>query len=175
MRPSGHGNGGSCGATSCRSKAQARAQLGGPLHRAGPAGEAAGLLVARAQVGAGAGGQPAVELVEAAPGPHRRHRRGQRAAGRGGVVGVGGGDDVDPGPDGQLGQRVVAVRVERVAVVAQLDGDVVATEGGDQRVELPGGRRRAVALERGGHRALAAAGEHEPVVAVHRRPSAMSS
>ena len=69
-----------------------------------------------------------------------------RRAGRG-VVGVGGGDDVDAGPDGELGEGVVAVRVERVAVVAQLDGHVVAPEGGDQRVELPGGGRRAVALE----------------------------
>ena len=121
-------------------------------------------------MGARAGGQPAVELVEAAAGPHRGHGGGQRTAGRGGVVGVGGGDDVDAGADGELGERVVAVRVERVAVVAQLDGHVVASEGGHQRVELPGRRRGAVALEGRGHRALAAAGEHEPVVAVDLLP-----
>ena len=145
-------------------------QLGGPLHGPGPAREAARLLVTRPQVRARAGGQPPVELVEAAAGPHRGHGRGERAAGRGGVVGVGGGDDVDTGADGQLGQGIVAVRVERVAVVAQLDGHVVATEGGHQRVELPGRDGGAVPLERGGHGALATPGEHEPVVAVHLLP-----
>ena len=74
------------------------AELGGPLHHAGVAGEAAGLLGARAQVGGGRGRQPAVELVQAAPGPHRGQGGGQRTAGRGGVVDVVGGHHLDPGP-----------------------------------------------------------------------------
>ena len=83
---------------------------------------------------AAAAGQPAVDLVEAAPGPHRGQRGGQPAARRRGVVHVVGGDHVDARRAGQLGQGVVAGRVERVAVVPQLDGHVVAPEGVDQPV-----------------------------------------
>ena len=80
--PGGHGEGGSWGATRGRSKAQVAAELGRPLDHPGVAGEAAGLLGPRAQVGARPAGQPAVDLVEAAPGPHRGQGGGQPAAGR---------------------------------------------------------------------------------------------
>ena len=55
-------------------------------------------------------------------------------------------------------------------MVAQLHHHVVAPEGGDQRVELPRRGGRAVALEGLGDGALAAAGEHHPVVAVGLLP-----
>ena len=117
-------------------------------------------------MGAGAGREPAVEVVQAAPGPYGGHGRGQPPARGRGVVGVGGGHDVDAGLDGDLGQGVVAGRVERVPVIAQLHGHVGAAEGGDQRVELAGGGGRPVTLEGRRHGALAATGEDEPVVTV---------
>ena len=55
-----------------------------------------------------------------------------------------GGHEVDAGPQGELGQRVVAGGVERVAVVPQLDGDVGAAEQRDQPGELVGRRGRAL-------------------------------
>jgi hypothetical protein len=85
--------------------------LGRPLHRAGVAAEAAGHLRPRAQVGATGGRQPGVELVQAAPGPHRGQRGGEGPVGRGGVVGVAAGDAGDVVAGGQLGQGVVAGRV----------------------------------------------------------------
>ena len=71
------------------------ADLGGPLDDARVAGEAAGLLGARAQVGAGGGRQPRVELGEAAAGPHGGEGGGQPALRRRGVVDVVGGDALD--------------------------------------------------------------------------------
>ena len=71
-----------------------------------------------------AGSQP-VEVVEAAPGPHRGQRGGQAAPVGRGVVDVVGGHQVEPRPHRQGGEGVVAGRVERVAVVAQLDRHVV--------------------------------------------------
>ena len=113
--------------------------------------------------------QPAVELVEAAAGPHRRQRGGERATRLLRVVHVVGGDAVDAGAAGDLGERVVASRVERVAVIPQLDGHVVRAEHGDEIGERARSRRRTVAHERERHRALAATGEHEPVPVVHLR------
>ena len=65
---------------------------------------------------------------------------------------------------GQLGQRVVAVAVGGVAVVGQLDGDVVRAEQPLQAVELARGRVDALGEQGVRDRALAAAGEHEHVV-----------
>ena len=118
--------------------------LGGQLDDAGVAGEAAALLGARAEVGAGRRRQPRVELGQAAAGPHGGERRGQAALGRRGVVGVGRGDAADVVAGGELGEGVVAGRVERVAVVPQLDEHAVAPERLDQPVQLAPGRRRAV-------------------------------
>jgi hypothetical protein len=88
-------------------------------------------------------------------------------------VGVGGGHRIEAGLHRQGGQPVVAHRVERVAVVPQLDGQVVAAEGIDQLAEAPAGGDGALVLECGGHRALATAGEHEPVAPVgHGRAGA---
>ncbi len=145
------------------------AELAGALDHPGEAGEAAGLLGPGAQVGAGGGGQPAVDLVEAAPGPHRGQGGGQGALGGGGVVGVGGGHEVEVGAHGQGGEGVVAGGVEGVAVVPQLDGHVVAAEGVDQLAEAAARRARPGRFEGGGHRALATPGEHQPVALVGGR------
>ena len=121
--------------------------LGRPLHRAGVAGEAAGHLRPRAQVGATGGRQPGVQLVQAAPGPHRGQRGGEGPVGRGGVVDVAAGDAGHVVAGGQLGQGVVAGRVQGVPVVPQLDGDPVPAEGLHQPAQLPPGGGRAVLQE----------------------------
>ena len=120
-------------------------QLGRQLDGAGPAGEAPGLFVARAQVGAARRREPAGEVVEAAPGPHRRQRGGEPAPGGRGVVDVVGGHQRQARLHRQRGQGVVAGRVERVAVVAQLDHHVVGAERVDQPRQLAGRGRRPVA------------------------------
>ena len=118
--------------------------LGGQLDDARVAGEAAALLGTRAEVGAGRGRQPRVELGQAAPRPHGGERRGQAALRRRGVVGVRRGDAADVVAGGELGEGVVARRVERVAVVPQLDEHAVAPERLDQPLQLAPGGRRAV-------------------------------
>ena len=71
-----------------------------------------------------------------------------------------------PRVDGQMGEGVVAGRVERVAVVPELHGHVLGAEGLDEPVELAAGRGRAGGGEGGGDRPLAAAGQDDPVPAV---------
>ena len=93
-RPSavGHGNGGRLGRHQRQVERRGPADLGRELDHARVAGEPARLLGTAAQVRAGRGRQPRVELVEAAPGPHRGDRRGERALRGRGVVDVVGGD-----------------------------------------------------------------------------------
>ena len=64
-----------------------------------------------------------------------------------------------------MGEGVVAGRVERIPVVPELHGDVVATEGIEEPVELARRCRRTRPGERGRDRALAAPGQHHPVPA----------
>ena len=165
--PGGTGNGGRSGAISLSGKAISRAEPGGGVDGARPAGEPRGHLRPGAQVLAGPGRQPAVQLVQAAAGPHRRHRGGQRPARRAVVVRGGGGDDRQPLLVGERGERLVPLVGERVELVGQLDGDVVAAEPVDQLGQRPPRRARAKvpapAFERLPHRALAAAGEDQPV------------
>ena len=118
--------------------------LRGQLDHARVAQEPARLFGAAAQVRARRGGQPRVELVEAAPGAHGRDRGGQLALRGRGVVHVVGGDAADVVARGQLGERVVAHRIERVAVIPQLHQHTVATEGVDQPLQLAGRRARAL-------------------------------
>ncbi len=139
------------------------ADLGGQLDDARIAGEAAVLLGARAQVGAGGGRQPRVELVQAAPGAHRGDRGGQAPLGGGGVVDVVGGHALDMLTVGEFGKGVVAGRVERIAVVPQLDEHPVAPERLDEALQLAAGGRGTVGDEGGRYRTLAAAGEHPTV------------
>ena len=62
-----------------------------------------------------------------------------------GVVHVVRRDHLDPGAHRDLRERVVAVPVERIAVIPQLDEHPVAPERVDQLVERALGRGRAVA------------------------------
>ncbi len=71
-----------------------------------------------------------------------------------------------PPLDGQQGQGIVAGGVDRVAVVPQLDGQVIATEPTYQVIERLGGGGRTAGGEGGGQRPLAAPGEDLPVAAV---------
>ena len=139
------------------------AQLGGPLDHTGKALEATGLFVAGAQMGPSGGWEPAVHLVEAAAGPDRGQGGGQGSLPGGGVVDVVGGDHLDPGPKGEGGQRVVADRIERVAMVPELNRHVLPPEDLDESGQRGLGRRRALTGQRGGHGALATAGQHQPV------------
>ncbi len=137
-----------------------------PLDGAGVTGEPPGLLGAAAEGGGGAGGQPPVELVEGSSGPDRGHGGGERASVGCGVVDVVGGHQLHTDPSGDGGQGVVADGVERVAVVPQLEGDVVPPERLCQAVQLVGGGCWSM-LEQGGRdRAFAAPGEHLPVARV---------
>ncbi len=122
-------------------------------------------------------GEPPVDLVERAAGADRGERGGERSLRGGGVVHVVRRDDLDPGLGRDQPELVVAVPVDGVTVVPQLDQYTVATERRDQLIERAPGRGRAVAQQRRGHGALATAGEDEPRgvggvrrrVEVHRR------
>ena len=142
------------------------AELGGQLDRPRVAGQAGRLLEPGPQMGAGPGGQPAVQVGQGAAGPDRGQRGGQPAPSRGRVVDVVGRHHLDPGPVGQPDQGVVADRVERVAVVPDLHVEVVPPERLDEPVQLGLGRRRPPVGQRAGHRPLPAPGQHRPVPAV---------
>ena len=71
-------------------------------------------------------------------------------------------------PSGELGERVVAGGVERVAVVPQFHEHPVAAERLDQPAQLPACGGRTVGRQRRRHRTLAATGEH-PGMAGQRR------
>ena len=141
--------------------------LGSRLDHARVAQEPARLLGATAQVGTGRRRQPRIELVEAAPGTHRGDGRGQLALRRRGVVHVVGGDAGEVVAGRQFGQGIVARRVERVAVIPQLDHHPVAPEQLDQPLQLLRRCRRPVVDQRRRHGTLAATGEH-PTVTAHR-------
>ena len=134
----------------------------GTFDRARPAREATLLLVRAAKVREWRRGEPPVDLVERATGADRGERGGKRTLRDGGVVHVVRRDDLDPGFGRDQRELVVAVTVDGVAVVPQLDEHTVAAECRDQLVERAPGRGRAVAQQRRGHGALAATGEDEP-------------
>ncbi len=147
----GQGNGGSDRGDELEVERRRPADLSGEFDHAGIAGEAPLHLGARAQVGTGRCRQPGVELSEAAAGAHRGERGRELALGGRGVVGVRRGDDADAALQGELDERVVAGRVERVAVVPELDQHTVAAERLDHPIELAPGDRRAVLDERRRH------------------------
>ena len=141
-----------------------RAEPRRPRHRAGMAGiEPGGHLRARAQVRGTRGRQPAVGLVQAAPGPNRRQRRGQREPLRRGVVRGGGGDGRQPHVGGEAGQGVVDLDVRGQRRVGEFDGDVLRAEPLGQATERDSRGGAPTATQRLAYRALAASGEHEHV------------
>ena len=141
--------------------------LGSGFDHARVAHEPAGLLGATAQMSTGRCRQPRVELVEAAPGTYRSNCCSQPALRRRGVVHVVGGHAGQVVARRQLGQRIVARRVERVAVVPQLDHHTVAPEQLDQPLQLLCRCRRTVVDECRRHGTFAATGQH-PTVPAHR-------
>jgi hypothetical protein len=141
----------------------------GRFDDAGIATEDMLLLEAGPQVRGRRRRKPAIELVETAAGADCCQRGGERATRLLRVVHVVGGDALDAGAGGDLGERVVANRVERIAVIPQFDRHVVRAEHRDEIGERACSRGRAIAHERERHRALAATGEHEPVPVVHLR------
>jgi hypothetical protein len=137
------------------------------LHGGGVVAEAGGHLVVVAQVRPGPGGQPTVQVIQAGAGADGGEHTGQPVPRGRVVVRRGSCHDRQAGFAGQLAQRGVAFLGQRLAGVGQLDGDVVAAEpldqlgeGGPGRVEREGAE--PARLERGPHRSLAAAGEHQP-------------
>jgi hypothetical protein len=142
------------------------------LDRAGPAREPALLFCCATQVRERRRREPAVDLVERASSADGGERGRERPLSRSGVMHVVGGDHVDGRRCRQFGQRVVAVPVERVAVVPQLDQHAVAAERGNEPVEGAPGRGGAIVEKRARDRALAASGEHEPRVVGARRGAA---
>ena len=74
------------------------------------------------------------------------------------------GDHLDTGSHRHRGERVVAVTVERIAVVPELDEHAVAPERGRQLVEGSARRRGTVGEQRTRDGSLATAGEHAPGV-----------
>ena len=107
------------------------------LDRARPAREPAQLLGGAAQVRERPGRQPTVDLVERAAGTHRGERGRERTARGRGVVHVVRRDHLDAGPQRDLRERVVAMPVERIAVIPQLDEHAIATERVDQLAPAP--------------------------------------
>ena len=108
----------------------------GALDGSGIPGEPGAHLASRSQVRGARGRQPPVQLVEAAARAHGGDRGREVTLSGGGVVHVAGRDDGQPAFGGQRGQRVVVVGVERVAVVDELDVDVVAAEQAHELVKL---------------------------------------
>src|SRR5699024_2459067 len=100
-------------------------------------------------------------------GPDRGEHVGQVLVGGGGAVHAAGGHQRQTGIGGELGERIGAHRVQRVAGGGDLHGHVVGAEGVGEPVQLAAGGGQVevsrVRLERAAHAGLAAAGEHQPV------------
>ena len=125
--------------------------------------EALGHLCARPQVRPGMGGKPAVQLIEAAIGADGRDRRGEMLALRDGVVHVVRREEGQPALGGERREHVVVARVERIAVVDELDVDGILPEQRDEPIELARGAGRTLGAERVAHGALAASRQHRPL------------
>ena len=153
------------------------AELRRGSHHTWPAGKPAGLLGARPQVRSRCGRQPAVQLVEAASGTHCGHRSGQSPPRRSGVVDAVGADRLDACPHSKLAQRVVALAVERVAVVPQLDEHVPATCRVNEQIELCSRRAWSPGSQRSADGALAMPGQDHPLVTMlgHRSQELVGS
>ena len=139
-------------------------ERGRSLDHAGVPREPRELLGARTQVCARCRGEPPLDVAQAAPCTHRGDGRGELAARRPVIVHVVRRDEVEVRADRELDQRIVARRVERVAVVPQFDHHVGATEARHEVVERAGPGPRPVALERRRHGCFATPGEHHPMI-----------
>ena len=77
-------------------------------------------------------GQPRVSRIETAARPNGGGDRGEIGIGGGGVIDVVRGDALHTDPMGDLHQGVVAVVVDRIAVIPDLDEHPVATESANE-------------------------------------------
>ena len=109
--------------------------------------------------------QPAGRLVEGLPGPDRRHGHRQPAAARLGEVRRRGGDHAHAEPRREFGQCGVALVVEGMAVMGQLDTDPVGAEAVHQVGQRLGGGTRPAGRQRLAHMPFTAAGQNVPVPA----------
>ena len=141
------------------------AEFGRGGHHLGALREQPRHLLPRPQMRTAQRRKPTGGLVHRVPGPDRAHRHGQPAARRLGEVRGGGGDDADTEPRRQRGQRGVALVVERMAVMGQLDADPVGAEPVHQIGQRRRRRFRAALGKRLAHMAFAAAGQDVPVPA----------
>ncbi len=145
------------------------AELDRRLVHARVAGQPAGHLVAGAQVRRAGRRQPAGELVQAGGGPRCREHLGEVGVGRAGVVDVVGRDDANADPAREAEEHVVALVVERLVMVDELDEDILAAEHADQPPQLALGAGRALGGQRRRDHALAAAGQDRPLALMRAR------
>ena len=142
------------------------AELDGALQHSRVAAQPGRHLLPGPQVGGARRGQPAVHLVQAAPGPDRGQCLAEPGLRGRGEVDVAGRHHAEVGERRQPGQHVVALVVAGIVVAGQLHHHVLVPEHLGQRRQLPPGRLRAARCERGGHLPLAAPGQHHPVAVV---------
>ena len=141
------------------------AEVGRGRHHLGTVREHPRHLLPRPQMRTTKRGKVTGRLVHRVAGPDGAHRHRQPAPRRLGEVGGGGGDDAEAEPRRQLGERGVALVVEGMAVMGQLDADPVAAEPVHQVGQrLLGGLRAAVG-KRLADMAFAASGQDVPVPA----------
>ncbi len=133
------------------------------LHRPPVAHEPPPHLLPRAHVGLRRRRQPPVQLLHAAPRPHRRHRRRQPPVPRVGVVHVVRRHRPHTQVRGHPREQVVVRGVQRKAVIDQLHHHVPAPEPVHQPRQLLERRPRPRRRQGVAHRALAAAGQHHGV------------
>ncbi len=111
----------------------------------------------------GVRGQPPVELVETAVRAHRRYRRREPLALGYGVVHVVAREHRESALNSERGKQIVLARVERAALVDQLDVHGIPAEQRDQSIELGCRRLRPARGQRAPHRAFAAPRQYRPV------------
>ena len=120
-------------------------------------------------MGPAPGIEPAVVVVEAAPVADCGQGVSQAPVGGRGVAHRVGAHRLHPPAHSELGQGVVAMAVQWVAVVPKLHEHVAGAGRADQLVQLAGRGPRSVLDQRRGHRAAVRAGEDRPPVSVSGR------
>ncbi len=163
--PAGTGKSGSRGATSRRSKAQARPSSAARSTTPGQRAKRRSCSPAPRRQAVGADGEPALQLGQRPPGPDGGQGGGQAEPGRRGVVHVVGGHRRPP-PTRRPAAASASLRA--VSSGSPWSHSSTATLAPPERLHQPadlaGGRPGPRLHQRGGHRPLAASGEHQPVV-----------
>ena len=119
-------------------------------------------------MGSRRGWEVGVDPIEAGPLPHRSQGVRQPPTSRAVVADVIGGHHVDAHPIGDANEVVVADRVERMAMVPDLDEHVRCAERRGQPFELSLGRRRPLLHQRPRHHPTRRPGENDPVLLRNR-------